>query len=146
LGLPLTETLFTYSRPPYPGPYVQVYSAVLVNDSAANHSFYIPFDSTVVVPTCNGAASILNFTSSFCTNNVTAIAGLLHTLHITDALTAAKFLGGRNFTSCAAIAAGSGGSNASVTAIPAQFTGMGTGVFVPTVLVGVVGTLAALLS
>lgn len=64
---------------------------------------YIPYDGTTVTEYCDGKASQFNFTAHFCSNNVTAAAATLHMLHLGDAMTVGKFLGGKNFTNCSAL-------------------------------------------
>lgn len=96
------ETIKVYSKPAN-GPYEEVHALDLVTVAAANVSFYSDYDGTTVVETCNGAASTFNFTINFCATNPTIAASILHSLHLTDAQTVGMFLGGQNYTSCAAI-------------------------------------------
>lgn len=147
VGAHIIETILSYSSPPSPGPYDEVHNTALVTiPSFGNISFYIPFDGTIVSSTCGGLASTFNFTAHFCANNATVAGALLHAVHSADALMVGKLLGGRNFSTCAALVAGSGrNASATIGAVPAQFTGVGTGLFVPTAMVAVVGVLAALL-
>jgi hypothetical protein len=100
-GLTVIETILKYSKPPAPGPYDEVHNTALLN--AGPFSFYIPYDGTTVKEYCNGKASQFNFTAHFCSTNVTAASGLLHMVHLGDAETVGQFLGGKNFTSCAAL-------------------------------------------
>ena len=100
-GLTVIETILKYSKPPAPGPYDEVHNTALINAGA--FSFYIPYDGTTVKEYCNGKASQFNFTAQFCSTNVTATGGLLHMVHLGDAETVGKFLGGKNFTNCAAL-------------------------------------------
>ena len=100
-GLHVIETILKYSKPPAPGPYDEVHNTALLN--AGSFSFYIPYDGTTVKEYCNGKASQFNFTAQFCSTNVTAAAGLLHMVHMGDAVTTGQFLGGKNFTNCAAL-------------------------------------------
>lgn len=130
-GLHVIETILEYSKPPAPGPYVEVHNTALL--TAPGLMAYIPFDGTVLTSVCDGKASMFNFTANFCSTNVTAAAGLLHQVHLGDAQTVGKFLGGRNFTTCAALGAASnstGPANATGTSSPggtgsspAQYTG-----------------------
>ena len=90
-----------YSKPPAPGPYDEVHNTALLNAGA--FSFYIPYDGTTVTEYCNGKASQFNFTAHYCSTNATAAGGLLHMVHLGDAVTVGKFLGGKNFTNCAAL-------------------------------------------
>ena len=117
MGLHVIETILEYSKPASPGPYVEVHNTALIENAAPGLDLYIPFDGTVVSSVCEGKASMFNFTANFCaTGNTTVAAGLLHTLHLNDAETVGKFLGGQNFTDCAAL------SNATSSS-PAVYTG-----------------------
>jgi hypothetical protein len=111
-GLTVIETILKYSKPPAPGPYDEVHNTALIN--AGPLSFYIPYDGTTVTEYCNGKASQFNFTAHFCSNNITAAGGLLHKVHLGDAVTVGQFLGGKNFTNCAAL--GESGATAPPTA------------------------------
>ena len=103
-GSHVIETILTYSKPPFPGPYQEVHNtALLTVPSAGNISIYIPYDGTVVSSVCEGKASTFNFTAHFCSDNATVAGQVLHMLHYGDAVTVGKFLGGENFTSCAAL-------------------------------------------
>ncbi|KAF7198485.1 hypothetical protein HII31_00224 [Pseudocercospora fuligena] len=107
-GAHVIETILEYSKPPSPGPYNEVHNTALLNvPSAGNVSFYIPFDGTVVSSVCDGKASAFNFTAVYCATNASVAGEVLHMLHLGDAVTVGKFLGGKNFTSCEAL-----GSNA----------------------------------
>ena len=88
---------------------------------SANVSFSADYDGTTVTPTCDGKASIFNFTANFCATNASVVGVVLHMLHLTDAQTVGKFLGGQNFTSCEAIA--SSNSTASTTSSPPDVAG-----------------------
>lgn len=101
-GLKVIETILNYSKPAAPGPYEEVHNTALIN-VGGEFSFYIPYDGTVVKEYCNGKASQFNFTANFCATNVTAAGALLHMAHLGDAETVGKFLGGKNFTNCAAL-------------------------------------------
>lgn len=148
-GAHVIETLLTYSKPAA-GPYVEVHNTALVNIAAANLSFYIPFDGTVVTSVCGGAASMFNFTANYCGSSNATLAGpILHMLHSADAMTVGTFLGGKNFTTCAAL----GASNSTVvlatatatatgTASPAKFTGGAAQVAKPGALLAGLGLLA----
>ncbi|KAF2483864.1 hypothetical protein BDY17DRAFT_294561 [Neohortaea acidophila] len=105
-GLTVIETILNYSKPASPGPYEEVHNTALLN--LGTYEFFIPYDGTTVTEYCGGKASQFNFTAHFCSTNVTAAGALLHEVHLTDAETVGKFLGGKNFTSCAAL----GGGNA----------------------------------
>lgn len=128
-GAHVVETILEYSKPPAPGPYVEVHNTAQL--TFAGVEVYIPFDGTVVTSVCDGRASMFNFTANFCATNATLAGGLLHQLHLGDAETVGKFLGGQNFTDCAALGAsnGTGPANATSTApsgsmsSPATFTG-----------------------
>lgn len=106
-----------------------------------NVTFYIPYDGTVVTSICGGAASTFNFTANYCSppSNVTAAGQVLHALHSADAAMVGTFLGGQNFTSCAALSNGT----ATATGMPATYTGDAAGTTTGTRLVtAVVGGLA----
>lgn len=102
VGAHVVETLKTYSKPPN-GPYYENHALDLVTIPSANLSVYADIDASTVTPICNGAASTFNFTIDFCANNAPAAAAVLHMIHMTDAQTVGKFLGGQNFSSCAAL-------------------------------------------
>lgn len=70
-------------------------------------SFYAEYDAQNWRSVCDEKATTANFTINMCATNATAAAALLHAIHLTDAKTVGTFLGGQNFTSCAAL-----GSNA----------------------------------
>ncbi|CZT24838.1 uncharacterized protein RCC_10566 [Ramularia collo-cygni] len=97
-GAHLIETILQYSKPPAPGPYVEVHNTATI--SVTGVDVYIPFDGTVVTSMCDGQASMFNLTTHFCATNVTMAAGLLHQLHLGDVQTVGKFLGGKDFTGC----------------------------------------------
>ncbi len=101
-GAHVVETITTYSKPPN-GPYEEIHTLAPLTIPSANVSLYADYDGTTVTPICNGAASIFNFTINFCATNATLAAGILHMLHLTDAQTVGVFLGGNNYTSCAAL-------------------------------------------
>lgn len=115
-GAHVIETILLYSKPPAPGPYQEVHNTALLSIPSANLSVYIPYDGTVVTSVCGGRASAFNFTAHYCANNATGGGAALHQLHLGDAMTVGTFLGGKNFTSCAAL----GGTNSTG---PANATG-----------------------
>lgn len=120
-GAHVIETILTYSKPPAPGPYVEVHNtALLTIPAAGNLMFYIPFDGTVVSSVCDGRASRFNFTAHYCASNSSLAGSVLHMLHLTDAETVGKFLGGQNFSSCASL----GGSNSTGSSSPTGTGGM----------------------
>lgn len=92
------------------GPYIEVHTLAPLTIAAANLSFYGDYDAQNWTAVCDGKATTTNFTINFCATNASAAAALLHGIHLTDAQTVGVFLGGMNFTSCAAL-----GSNASAT-------------------------------
>jgi len=116
-GAHVVETITTYSKPPN-GPYEEIHTLALLSIPSANVSFYGDYDGTTVTPVCNGAASTFNFTINFCASNATLAASILHTLHLTDAQTVGVFLGGQNFSSCAALS----NSTATSTSTPPMVT------------------------
>ena len=133
LGAHIIETIILYSKPPN-GPYDEVHAlntppAAPVNLPSYNISFYGDYDGTTVVETCGGLASTFNFTVDFCATNATLGAQLLHSIHLSDAQTVGKFLGGQNFTTCEALM----GANMTGTGTPtasspvATFTGAASG-------------------
>lgn len=126
-GAHVIETITLYSKPAQ-GPYVEVHTLAPLSIPAANNvSFYGDFDGTTVTPVCGGRASAFNFTIVFCANNATLAASVLHGIHLQDAVTVGVFLGGKNFSTCAALGGvgngtGSGsGSGGNSSAVP--FTG-----------------------
>lgn len=133
-GAHVIETILEYSKPPAPGPYVEVHNTANLTVPSANVSLYIMFDGTVVSSVCGGRASMFNFTAHFCASNATSAGSLLHTLHSGDAMTVGQFLGGQNYTNCAALgvssASASPTASATMTAVtpsptPAVFRGAG---------------------
>ncbi|CZT01373.1 uncharacterized protein RAG0_09042 [Rhynchosporium agropyri] len=121
-GAHVIEKIAAYSKAAK-GPYEEIHTLGLLTIPAANVSFSADYDGTTVTPTCDGKASILNFTASFCATNASAAESVLHMLHLTDAETVGKFLGGKNFTTCKAISGSC--SNANTTAPPAVVSGNG---------------------
>ncbi|KAK0102258.1 hypothetical protein ONS95_005880 [Cadophora gregata] len=119
-GAHVVETITVYSKPPN-GPYEEIHTLDLVTLPSANVSFYGDYDGTTVTPTCDGKASIINFTINFCATNTTVAAAALHEIHLTDAQTVGNFLGGQNFTTCEAIV--SSNSTATTTSTPPVVTG-----------------------
>lgn len=89
--------------------------------AAANVSFYADYDAQNWTSVCDGKATTTNFTINMCATNTTAAAALLHSIHLTDAQTVGTFLGGQNFTSCAAL-----GSNATTPNTTTTETGNAT--------------------
>lgn len=102
-GAHVIETILMYSKPPAPGPYEEVHNTALLTVPSVNLSAYIPYDGTTVTSICDGKASTFNFTADFCASNATVAGATLHSLHLGDAITVGKFLGGQNFTSCEAL-------------------------------------------
>jgi hypothetical protein len=109
-GASVVETITTYSKP-VNGPYEEIHVLNTITIPSLNLSAYADYDGTTVVPVCNGAASTFNFTVNFCATNPSVAAAAFHSLHLTDAETVGVFLGGGNFSSCAALA--NGATNAS---------------------------------
>ena len=120
-GAHVIETILNYSKPAG-GPYYEVHNTALL--SVGPIQLYIPYDGTTVTEYCDGKASQFNFTAHFCSNNVTAAGATLHMLHLGDAETVGKFLGGKNFTTCKAL--GVKGGTAPPTA-PSTTAGSGPG-------------------
>ncbi|KAK3110656.1 hypothetical protein LTR53_014835 [Teratosphaeriaceae sp. CCFEE 6253] len=120
-GAHVIETITTYTKPAA-GPYVEIHTLAPLTIPSLNVSFYGDFDGQVWESVCDGKATWTNFTINFCATNATLGAATLHMLHHTDAATVGVFLGGQNFTSCAALGAANG------TASPSMYPGMnGTG-------------------
>ena len=133
-GAHLIETITYYSKPPSPGPYQEVHNTALLTIAAANLTAYIPYDGTVVTSVCEGKASMFNFTAHFCANNATVAGPTLTMLHTSDAMTVGKFLGGMNYTNCAALGASmsSGPANATAPYTPSStMSGMPSGTASP---------------
>jgi hypothetical protein len=131
-GAHVIETIKTYSKPPN-GPYEEIHAVDLLTIPAANISFYSDYDGTTATPICNGAATTFNFTINFCGTNATVAAAVLHMLHLTDAQTVGVFLGGKNFSSCAALS----NSTATSTSTPPVVTAnaaMSNSVSMPTLI------------
>ncbi len=128
-GAHVIETITTYSKPAA-GPYVEIHTLAPLSIPAANNvSFYADYDGTTVTPVCRGQATTLNLTIVFCGTNASLSAQVLHATHLQDAVTVGVFLGGKNFSTCAALGGvgngtGSGtgsGSGGNSSAVP--FTG-----------------------
>ena len=109
-GAHVIEKITVYSKPEN-GPYEEIHTLGLLTIPSANVSFSADYDGTTVTPTCDGKASIFNLTANFCATNASVAGPLLHMLHLTDAETVGKFLGGQNFTTCEAISSSGSGSN-----------------------------------
>ena len=120
-GAHVIETITVYDKPAT-GPYVEVHTLAPLSIPSAGLLFYGDYDAQLWQPICGGAATTTNFTINFCANNATAAAAVLHGLHLTDAQTVGKFLGGQNFTSCAALN-GTGTSGGSSTPSVVPYTG-----------------------
>ncbi|KAK5126686.1 hypothetical protein LTR85_009620 [Meristemomyces frigidus] len=101
-GAHVIETITTYSKPAN-GPYVEIHTLAPLSIPSADVEFYGDFDGQVWQPICGGMATASNFTINFCASNATTAGAILHMLHMTDAATVGQFLGGQNFTSCAAL-------------------------------------------
>lgn len=108
-GAHVIETIKVYDKPAN-GPYVEIHTLAPLTIPSYNVSFYGEFDGQVWTSICDGKATTANFTINFCATNATLAARILQGLHLTDAETVGTFLGGMNFTSCAAL-----GVNASAT-------------------------------
>lgn len=115
----LIETITVYEKPAN-GPYIEIHT--LAPLSIANVSVYSDYDAQNWTSICGGKATTANFTINFCATNVTAATAILHGAHLGDATTVGTFLGGMNYTSCAALngtstnGTSSGGSTANSTA------------------------------
>lgn len=119
-GAHVVETITTYWKPPN-GPYEEIHAVSLLTVPAANVSSYSDHDGTTATPVCNGVATTFNFTVKFYATNASVAAALLHVLHITDAQSVGVFLGGQNFSSCAALTNGT----ATTTSPPVMVTASG---------------------
>lgn len=129
MGLHIIEVILEYSKPASPGPYNEVHNTALLTIPTANNlEIFIPYDGTVVTSVCDGKASMFNFTAHFCSSNAdTSIGGgLLHMLHLGDAETVGKFLGGQNYTGCEALGANAGAGPANATAALSSATPSGS--------------------
>lgn len=138
-GANVTETITVYDKP-VNGPYEEIHTLAPLTIPAANVSFYGDYDGATATPTCNGAATAFNFTIDFCATNATLAAGLLHMIHLTDAQTVGIFLGGRNFSSCAAISSSNTTSSNVTTTMGspmATFTGGATALLVKAFVAGI---------
>jgi hypothetical protein len=124
-GAHVIETITTYDKPTN-GPYVEIHTVAPLTVPSYNVSFYGDFDGQVWTPICGGKATSANFTISFCATNATVAGAVLHALHSTDAETVGTFLGGMNFTSCAALGASNNGTSTS-TGGTTMFTGDANG-------------------
>jgi hypothetical protein len=116
LTYPVVETILVYSKPA-DGPYDEVHALdeITIPLPSGNLNIYSDYDGTTVVQTCGGKASTMNFTIDFCATNATEAAGVLHSIHVSDAITVGVFLGNQNFTSCAALG---GNGTAAPSAMP----------------------------
>jgi hypothetical protein len=127
-GAHVIETITTYSKPAA-GPYVEIHTVAPLSVPSYNVSFYSDYDAQLWTPICGGMATTTNFTINFCATNATVAAAVLHSLHSSDAMTVGTFLGGMNFTSCAAIngsSSSSGNGSATMSGAPTMFTGAAT--------------------
>jgi hypothetical protein len=120
-GAHVVETITTYSKPAN-GPYEEIHILSLITIPSVNLSVYADYDGTTVTPVCNGAASTFNFTINFCATNSTVAAAVLHSIHLTDAQTVGVFLGGQNFSSCAALTNGTATNSSSAAPTPTPST------------------------
>lgn len=146
-GANVTETITVYDKPAN-GPYDEVHTLAPLTIAAANVSFYGAYDGTTATSTCNGAATAFNFTINFCASNATLAAGILHMIHMTDAQTVGVFLGGQNFSSCAAISSSNTTSSNSTTTTGspmAIFTGGANSMSASVILAGIIAIVSALL-
>lgn len=109
-GAHVVETITLYSKPAE-GPYDEVHTLDLLTIPSANVSFSAGYDGTTVTSTCDGKASVFNFTAVFCATNASVAEVVLHMIHLTDAQTVGVFLGGQNFTTCDAIVSPNSTSN-----------------------------------
>ncbi|KAG0644976.1 hypothetical protein D0Z07_9084 [Hyphodiscus hymeniophilus] len=113
-------TPYTYAQPAN-GPYEEIHALDLLTIPAANVSFYSDYDGTTATSVCSGAATTFNFTINFCATNASTATAVLHMLHLTDAQTVGVFLGGQNFSTCAALSNGT----ATITSPPPVVTASG---------------------
>ncbi|KAL3417217.1 hypothetical protein PVAG01_11217 [Phlyctema vagabunda] len=102
VGAHIVETITEYSKPAE-GPYFESHVLASVTLPSANLTAYSDYDATTVTSICGGRASTFNMTINFCANNAPMAAAVFHKLHLTDATTVGVFLGGQNFSSCAAL-------------------------------------------
>jgi hypothetical protein len=131
-GAHVVETIKTYSKPSN-GPYEEIHAVDLLTIPAVNVSFYSDYDGTTATRICNGDATTFDFTINFCGTNATVAVAVLHILHLTDAQTVRVFLGGKNFSSCAALS----NSTATSTSTPPVVTAnaaMSNSVSMPTLI------------
>ncbi|KAK9453576.1 hypothetical protein V1511DRAFT_503938 [Dipodascopsis uninucleata] len=105
LGANITETLLasTYTTDYY---YQNLYASLTA--PSLNITADCPYDALTVTSICDGTASVLNQTITFCSTNADYFTSLIHELHTEHAVLVGTYLGGANFTSCPA-------SNATVT-------------------------------
>ncbi|KAL5321426.1 hypothetical protein ACEPPN_009384 [Leptodophora sp. 'Broadleaf-Isolate-01'] len=113
-GAHVVETITVYSKPEN-GPYEEIHTLDLLTVPSVNVSFSADYDGTTVTSTCDGKASIFNFTANFCATNASVAEAVLHMIHLTDAQTVGAFLGGQNFTTCEAITSSNSTTNSSST-------------------------------
>lgn len=133
-GAHVIETITTYSKPAN-GPYVEIHTLAPLSVASADVDFYGDFDGQIWQPVCGGRATASNFTINFCATNATTAQAVLNLLHMTEAVTVGQFLGGQNFTTCAALGgngtstAGNGTSttNGTATSTPTPYTGAAAG-------------------
>ncbi|KAH7351298.1 hypothetical protein BKA65DRAFT_550260 [Rhexocercosporidium sp. MPI-PUGE-AT-0058] len=118
-GAHVIETITTYSKPEN-GPYEEIHTLNLITIPAANVSFSADYDGTTVTSSCEGKASIFNFTANYCATNASVAGAVLHMFHLADAQTVAVYFGGQNFTTCDSITSSNSTSN---TTTPPVVTG-----------------------
>lgn len=151
-GAHVVETITTYQKP-VAGPYNEVHTVAPASIPAANFSFYSAYDGATVTSICGGTASQFNLTIDFCATDALLAATTLHMLHVTDATTVGVFLGGQNFTSCAAIdstsstnaTTNSGNATMSSGPQPSTFTGQASLKNANALTIGLVALIAILL-
>lgn len=66
-------------------------------------TIYSDFNPIGATPVGGGAACMLNITVDFCAMDTAKAADFFHMVHLTDVVNVELFLGGRNFTACAAL-------------------------------------------
>lgn len=136
-GVTATETLVVLEKPAA-GPFHEV-SAVSAFD-LGNTTIYSDFNSIVATPVCGGAACSVNFTVDFCATDAARAADFFRKVHSVDVVNVGLFLGGRNFTSCAALGANSSTPSPNAAGVP--FTGGGASSQGPIVMIVAVAAIA----
>lgn len=99
-GNELTQTLTKYEK--HDDSFMEEQTIEQVTLQFINASLYSTRDVLTLNKTCDGKASVLNLTTAFCSTNASDVARGIGLYHMAGIMRVTEFLGGKNFTSCAA--------------------------------------------